>query len=159
MSRETAETLTALAKDNIKKIAQINCGKNENSSAAVMEENILSSLSKLSFTMTDRASNEKLANKMLIQWRDEMLENCSADTERKSVKNFYCMAHVLLGFHKYVCDDLKTLEKEVLEQKGPVGRDSLAQFKSWSQQGTLVERAIRTSDTFGPVGDYPGVRD
>ena len=66
------------------------------------------------------------------------------------------MAHVLLGFHKYICDDLKIFEKDL----GPLGRDELTAFKFWSKTGTVMERvAYSTSETFGPVGNHHGIRD
>ncbi|KAL3871322.1 hypothetical protein ACJMK2_039329 [Sinanodonta woodiana] len=110
--------------------------------------------------MSDRASNEKLADKLLNKWRDEMLKSCENDIDKQSVKNFHCMAYVLLGFHRYICNDIKVLEKSLVDQYGPLGRDSLPIFKFWSKAGTIIERVVRTtSDTFGPAGDHLGLRD
>ena len=83
-----------------------------------------------------------------------------AENQKKTVHNFHCMADVLLGFHRFACVDLKALELKIVEEKGPLGRDTLPVFKNWSQKGTVLERAVRTtSDTFGPAGDHLGLRD
>ena len=109
--------------------------------------------------MSDRASNEKLADKLLNEWRDEILTLCD-DDQKQEVHHFHCMAHVLLGFHRYACNDLKLHETSLVGEKGPLGRDSLPVFKFWRTKGTIVERVLRTtSETFGPVGDHHGLRD
>ncbi|KAH3839779.1 hypothetical protein DPMN_113216 [Dreissena polymorpha] len=70
------------------------------------------------------------------------------------------MAHVLLRFHRYVCTDIKLLEKELSEVGGPLGRDSLPAFKFWSKAGKVIERVVgNTADTFGPAGEHYGLRD
>ena len=71
------------------------------------------------------------------------------------------MAHVLLGFHNYICGkDLKDHESVMVEEHGPLGRDALQSFKYWSKKGTVLERALRTtSEVFGPSGNHHGVRD
>ena len=123
------------------------------------DEFILDSLKKLSYTMCDRASNEKLADKMLDQWRDGVLQKC-CEKEKEKVHHVHCMAHVLLGLHKYASSDLKIMEKEIIEENGPLGRDALSYFKFWAKRGTCVERVARTvSDIFGPAGDHYGLRD
>lgn len=40
------------------------------------QKTVRNSLQKLSFTMSDRASNEKLADKLLTEWGNEVLEKC-----------------------------------------------------------------------------------
>ncbi|KAL4238812.1 hypothetical protein ACF0H5_003519 [Mactra antiquata] len=43
---------------------------------------------------------------------------------------------------------------------GPVGRDSLSIFNTWTTSGTVLERVVcTTSENFGPAGDHHGVRD
>ncbi|KAH3884182.1 hypothetical protein DPMN_008155 [Dreissena polymorpha] len=55
---------------------------------------------------------------------------------------------------------MKHVEKEIVSESGPIGRDNLPVFKFWKKTGTVVERVVRTtSDTFGPAGDHTGVRD
>ncbi|CAC5358701.1 unnamed protein product [Mytilus coruscus] len=110
--------------------------------------------------MSDRASNEKLANTLLNEWRDEMLLNFELNGDKQTVHSFHCMAHVLLGFHSYVKPELKQLETKLVEVHGPIGRDSLSAFKFWSKKELVIERVLRTTaDVFGPVGDHHGVRD
>lgn len=90
---------------------------------------------------------------------DNILKDCE-DQHKKTVHNFHCMAHMLLGFHKYACDDLKILESNIVQEHGPLGRDTLSIFKFWGNKGTVLERVVRTtSDTFGPAGDHLGLRD
>lgn len=87
------------------------------------------------------------------------MDKCDDDQKQK-VHHFHCMAHVLLGFHRYACCDLKSLENKLINQNGPLGRDALPQFKFWTKKGTSVERVTRTvSETFGPAGDHFGLRD
>ena len=74
MSRETAKVNTDVTKDHITEMASISSEQNCNQDPGKTEDFIINSLSKLAFTMSDRASNEKLANKLLSEWRDNMLE-------------------------------------------------------------------------------------
>ena len=46
---------------------------------SVSNDFITNPLSKLALTMCDRASNEKLADKLLDQWCDEVLNQCDDD--------------------------------------------------------------------------------
>ena len=59
--------------------------------------------------MSDRASNEKKADRLLDIWREELLGQCN-EHETHQVEHFHWMTHVLLGFHRYVCKDIKDLE-------------------------------------------------
>ena len=131
---------------------------NDEDTQSHKEEFLAMSLQKLSFTMSDRASNEKLANKILNDWREEILQNFDGDVE--TVHTFYCMAHVLLGFHNYIVPDMKEKEIEIVAKDGPLGRDPMPIFKAWSKKQSATERAVRTtSDIFGPAGDHNGLRD
>jgi len=60
------------------------------------------------------------------------------------------MAHVLLGFHRYVCKDIKDLESGIVSDIGPLGRDELPVFRFWKTNGTIVERLLlkTVSDVF-----------
>ena len=96
---------------------------------------------------------------MLNEWHDSLLADCD-EQQKKAIHHFHCMAHVLLGFHKYICDYLKDLEKNLVEATGPLGRDALPIFKTWSKKSTALERGVRTtSDVFGPAGDHHGLHD
>ena len=100
----------------------------------------------------------KISNILLDQWRDEILKD--VDGERKSiVHHFYCMAHVLLGFHRYSVANLKGKQSAIIASDGKFGRDKLERFKFWRQE-FCGERTVRmVSEIFGPVGDYLGLRD
>jgi hypothetical protein len=162
VARETGKAINETTKQHIVELSELNELKHKVTNEAQEEvpRFIPSTLQKLAFTMCDRASNEKLADRFLNQWRDEVLSRCQGEEDVKSVHSFHCMAHVLLGFHRYACKDIKNYGKDLAEKHGPLGRDSLAQFKHWKKAETVVERVIRTaSDTFDPVGDHLGLRD
>lgn len=93
------------------------------------------------------------------EWRDSVLESLD-EKDRSKVVHFHCMAHVLLGFHRYVSNDLKEFEAVICSELGKLGRDGLTVFKFWNTKGTAVERTLRTvSEVFGPSGDHHGIRD
>ncbi|XP_045170683.2 uncharacterized protein LOC123533110 [Mercenaria mercenaria] len=149
VASETAETIQSVTKNQIKELGNL--------SKKPTEEFIAESLIKLSFTMSDRASNEKLADKLLDDWKEEMLENVE---EPSPIHHLHCMAHVLLGFHNYLSPELKQMEAKLTESNGPIGRDALPVFRSWSKKETFVGRTVRTtSDVFGPAADHHGIRD
>ena len=159
VAHETAATINDVTKKHLLELADMHTLSSEAPNPEVhKEEYVARSLQKLAFTMSDRASNEKLATKLLNDWRDETLQNFEGDV--KTVHSFHCMAHVLLGFHNYLVPDLKEKEVKIVETGGPLGRDKLPVFKTWSKKQSAVERTVRTSsDTFGPAGDHHGVRD
>ncbi|KAK3104622.1 hypothetical protein FSP39_006401 [Pinctada imbricata] len=110
--------------------------------------------------MSDRAANEKLATKLLAEWRDGIIREFRGNDVTDMVHSFHCMAHVLLGFHQYSSKDIKIFEKGLTQDHGPLGRDKLPMFKFWRSTEAVVERVVRTtSDTFGPVGDHLCLRD
>ena len=51
------------------------------------------------------------------------------------------------------------MEEKITKDNGPIGRDALPAFKFWSKKELVIERVLRASDIFGPVGDHHGVRD
>ena len=107
--------------------------------------------------MSDRASNEKKADRLLDIWRNELPGQCN-EHETHQVEHFHWMAHVLLGFHRYVCKDIKDLESGIVSDIGPIGRDELSVFMFWKTKGTVVERLLKTvSDVFGPSSDHHGL--
>jgi hypothetical protein len=107
VANETAAIITEVTKFHLKELAEIHTENiNECSSKhEITEDYILSFLHKLAFTMSDRASNEKLAKNKLTSWRDDVLK-CDNEQEKKTVKHFHCMPHVLLSFHHYLCEDI-----------------------------------------------------
>ena len=105
-ARQTSETITAGIKAELAELSTILRNKDVDSTTvnhALLE--------KLSFFMTDRASNEKLSNKQLIDWIQAEVGNTS-----KSIAALYCMAHVLLGFQRYTIDEVakKTIFKKIM---------------------------------------------
>ena len=159
VTHETATTINDVTKRHLHELADLHSvSASSDNVAQHKEEYVAMSLQKLAFTMSDRASNEKLANKLLNDWREETLQNFDGDI--KSVHSFHCMAHVLLGFHNYLVPDMKEMETKIAETEGPLGRDKMPVFKTWSKKQSAVERTVKTtSDTFGPAGDHYGVRD
>ena len=121
VSHETASNINDITKQHLSELADVHgqlVSDQDTGNPTSNDEYLRNTLSKLAFTMSDRASNEKLADKLLDEWRDSVLLNCE-DEEKKKVHHFHCMAHVLLGFHKYSCDDLKFLELSLIETAGP----------------------------------------
>ena len=115
-------------------------------------------LEKLTYYMSDRAANEKKSNKILNEWRDEVLASNTSEKVHSAVESFHCTAHVLLGFHSGAEKELKKQQVE-LSSNHPLGRDSLPQFNFW-RKDLAASRVVRTtSELFGPVGEHTGVRD
>ena len=149
VAHETAVTINDITKQHMDELATMNLSDDKHTY-------IKESLEKLSFTMSDRASNEKKADRLLDEWRDEVLKNSEEDQKQK-VLHFHCMAHVLLGFHRYIAMDRKSHESSIVAENGELGCDALPVFKFWRTKGTVVERTIRmVSEVFGPSGDHHG---
>jgi hypothetical protein len=143
VANETADTITQVTKDAVLELASIHAEGDE-------ETFVRDILLKLTFTMTDRAANEKKSNRQIASWRDDVVGDGS------TVHQFNCMAHALLGFHSYSKKPIKEMEKEL----GPIGRQALPVFARWRDMSTAVERTCcMMSEVFGPVGDHHGVRD
>ena len=170
VAHETTKAINQVTKQHLEELSNLNEMKYKanNVPQEDIPQFIPATLAKLAFTMSDRASNEKLADRYLNEWReeeldmwrDEVLGRCQGEQEVQVVHSFHCMAHVLLGFHRYVIKDLRGYEKDLAENHGPLGRDSLPQFKYWKKFEAVVERVVRTTaDAFGPVGEHIGVRD
>ncbi|XP_045198613.2 uncharacterized protein LOC123552927 [Mercenaria mercenaria] len=156
VAHETAVAINEVTKSHLHELADLHSSVDHDGTSA--ESYIVNSLEKLAFTMSDRASNEKKADRLLDEWRDQVLQQNIENPSK--VHHFHCMAHVLLGFHNYICADLKAQQSSLVAEHGLLGRDNLSVFKFWSKKGTVVERALRTtSDVFGPSGDHHGVRD
>ena len=67
--------------------------------------------------MSGRAANEKAANKIVVDWRNELLDAWDKETanatqaQRAMVYSFHCSAHALLGIATDVRTNLRQLEK------------------------------------------------
>ncbi|KAK6168688.1 hypothetical protein SNE40_019878 [Patella caerulea] len=115
-------------------------------------------LSKLSYFMSDRAAIEKKANELMNNWVQEELKK--ADAPATVVHSMYCMAHVLLGFHRYSEASLKELQAEPIAEGGKIGKDDDgAYFRFKTELG--VTRIVRmVSEILGPnVVEKSGVRN
>ncbi|GFO37833.1 hypothetical protein PoB_006433800 [Plakobranchus ocellatus] len=96
-------------------------------------------LQKLAFLISDRAANEKKSNKIIKEWSSLILQT----PQPHQVKEYFCMAHVLLAFHAYSLKQLKAFGSEL-------GLD----FSSYKNP---LEKFLKYAlDIFGPVGDYRG---
>lgn len=93
VAHETAATINDVTKKHFLELADMHTLSSEAPNPEVhKEEYVARSLQKLAFTMSDRASNEKLATKLLNDWRDETLQNFEGDV--KTVHSFHCMARL-----------------------------------------------------------------
>ena len=153
VAHEDADTIVTVSREAIEELGTIVNPNND-----VTENFLVNCLSKLSFYMSDRASNEKAANRKFDEWRDSVLKD--VDEKKKSaVHKFYCMAHVLLGLHEYSKKPLKEQQLAIETTSGKFGRSALPMFAFFRFE-IAVSRVVRmVSETFGPVGDHLGVRE
>ena len=75
VAHETAATINNVTKQHMSELADTQ--GNLETSPAGSEDYIKRTLSNLAFTMSDRDSNEKLADKLLTEWRDSVLAGCN----------------------------------------------------------------------------------
>ena len=153
VAHETAVKINNITKQHLTELADAR--SNMESSSTGSEDYIRKTLSILAFTMSDRASNEKLADKLLNEWRDSLLADCD-EQQKKANRHFHCMAHVLLGFHKYICDDLKDREK--------LGRSNWS-TRTWrvtnlqDMEYSFRKRCLYNIYVCGPAEDHHGLHD
>ena len=146
VAAETSDQILEVTQDAFKELGQVRSLSHDETD--FVQEN----LSKLSLCMSDRAANEKKADRLIQKWKDD-----AVGTGRGEVHSFSCMAHVLLGFHSYTIKALKEQEN-TLDYK--IGREALPEFAYWKESGTAASRTIRmSSEVFGPEGDHLGMRD
>ena len=127
VANETAATITDVTKNHLRELGDMHStSSNVENFEQHKEEFVARSLQKLAFTMSDRASNENLANKLLNDWREKILQSFEGDIQ--TVHSFHCMAHVLLGFHNYLVPDIKEKKLKIVETDGPLGRDFACLF-------------------------------
>ena len=150
-ARETSETITAGVKAELAELSAIL--RNKDIDSTTVNHALLE---KLSFFMTDRASNEKLSNKQLIAWIQAEVGDTS-----NTVAALYCMAHVLLGFQRYTVDEVSKLQKDIIQKDNvKLGRDSHVMFRFYSFENVASRIVRMCSQVFGPNGDEKcGVRD
>ncbi|GFO14464.1 hypothetical protein k02a2.6-like [Plakobranchus ocellatus] len=103
--------------------------------------------------MSDRAANEKKSNRLLSEWRTDLLgKDCTP------VQDFFCMAHVLLGFQADCLKHLKSVQ-EKLAPEGKMGRDRVKGYKIFKKDQATSRMCSAVSNVFGPVGEHFGVRE
>jgi hypothetical protein len=94
VAHETARSITQVTKSHLSELADLNVSlkdDSDNMKEEKIQEYIIESLEKLAYTMSDRASNEKLANTLLNEWRDDVLKNSENDAAKQAVHSFHCM--------------------------------------------------------------------
>ena len=94
--------------------------------------------------MSDRASNKKLANKLLNDWRGEILQNFDEAIQRQSV------VPVVLGFHNFLVPDILEKKLKFVETDGPLGRDKMPVFNIWSKKQSAVDHIRYFRPTWRP---------
>ena len=118
-------------------------------------------LSSMTTVMSDRAANEKKANQLLKTWRDQVLSETSDEAEISTIHSFYCMAHVLLGFHSYTEKNFRALHQEYSNNGIVLGREvSSGAFARFKREYPAKRLVRLVSNSCGPVGDEKsGVRE
>jgi len=145
VANETSETIAESVKNKLAELAIIDGSENY----------LPDILEKMTIYMSDRAANEKKKNRLLDEWSGKELTELGRDA--KKVHHFFCMAHVLLGFHRNVVVEVNALQKVWEKDHGKFGRDKMSYPWRWESVILRVPRVA--SDIFGPVGDYLGMRD
>jgi len=133
VANETSETIADTVINQLTELKIVN--KSENYLLDVVE--------KISAYMSDLAANEKKKDRLLDNWIAKTLSDDNTDTRvKQKVHHFFCMAHVLLGFHKNVSDVISALQKELEKAEGKFGRDKMP-WPKWSGANSIVERVPR----------------
>lgn len=151
VANETAEVIKDTCVMELTEVAETNLIDSLGEMAR--QKNLEGFVEKLSFYCSDRAANEKLANKKLTEWRENVLEKCGSEAAKHEVHNFYCMAHVLLGFHSYGSKELHAVQKEYEKDGVLFGRDNVPWFLRFGKEKICVRVPRIASQLCGPVGD------
>lgn len=110
--------------------------------------------------MSDRATNEKLSNKMICEWREEIFIANLSPKHKTIVHGLHCMAHVLLGFMSYCKKRLDENQKSVEEEGEKFGRDASNEFRFFTREVAAFRIVRMMSELTGPIPDEKnGVRD
>ena len=148
---ETGDAISNTTKSKLTELSHANLATTERLNLATPSEGeayMYDILEKLSYYMSDRAANEK-SNKILNEWRDEVLASNTSENVHSAVESFHCTDHVLLGFHSSTEKELKKQQVE-LSPDHPLGRDSLPQFNFWRKDLAACRVVRTTSELFGP---------
>ena len=138
MLHQTQETLDGI-------VEAYGCDKGDEEKTTTFKECI----SKMDCLMSDRAANIKLFNKKMHEWRKDVLSDDNIETHF-----LYCNAHFSLGLLSAAEKALNEVEKHLVSEEGPLGRDKLPKFFNFnSSKESAALRAIRTSaNVLGPRG-------
>lgn len=110
-------------------------------------------LSNLTTLTGDRAANEKKANELLKDWRDEVLGTTDDQEKKNVVHSLYCMAHALLGFYSYTSANFKQQQKTYSGEDVRLGRESSAAFGRLLKEFPVIRCVRLGADILGPAGD------
>ena len=127
-------------------------------SAETISEGVKREIAELSAILSDHDINdssvniiflEKLSNSNLIKWiQSQVGQHC------KPIHALYCMAHVLLGFHKYSLEQLTKLQSDVIVKENiKFGRDANNQFSFFKSENSASRIIRMVSEAYGPNGD------
>lgn len=157
IAREDSDTIVAVTKNQLTELSIVHA--HGQSDTVCNEESYLHDiLHKLSYLMSDRASNEKLSNEKLREWQNKVLVNVH-EKDKNVIHSFYCMAHVLLGFHSYAMKDLMKQQERLVLDGGKLGRDADARYWKFGKTLAAQRMVLHTSDLFGPVGEHHGMKN
>ena len=92
----------------------------------------------------DKLKHKKLMPYIYVVPRDAV--NRWMATEK--VHHMFCMAHVLLGYHRDMSQGLFKLQKEYVEVNGPLGRDNNEKFSTYTPECVATRVARIASDCF-----------
>ncbi|KAL8621575.1 hypothetical protein ACOMHN_026246 [Nucella lapillus] len=155
VARETGERISSSVQEDLEELRMVRNFDCEDEDTFLT--NILMTFTS---TMSDRAANEKKANELLKKWRDQILMETENMDEISTLHNFYCMAHVLLGFHSYADKNFREQHRKYIDQNIRLGREASGAFLKFKREFP-AHRLIRlASNSCGPVGDEKsGVRE
>lgn len=131
-SSVSSETGKAIAEEGKEKLGEL----------VEEDEEMVKLMKSLQYTMSDRAANEKKSNEILEEWRKQKLSNYGEENASK-IHHLFCLAHVLLGFQSYTISGIKKLDR----------------YDNGDLKHPIVVILKDSSDLFGPVGDYRGIRN
>jgi hypothetical protein len=155
VASETGNAISDTLQHSVEQLAELHAHSGNGSA----EDYISRAVEKLTFSMSDRAANEKKASRIISDWRRDKMGDAPTEAAKKQIEEFHCMAHVLRGFHTNSADALKEIQSELAVDGTKIGRDNLPVFNHWKKE-VAASRAIRTTcETFGPAGDHLGLRD
>lgn len=80
VAKEDGVTIAEVTKDHLQELAHVATTADTDTDTYLQDV-----LTNLACYMSDRASNEKKSNRLLDEWRDEVLQNCNQDSSKQIV--------------------------------------------------------------------------